>query len=97
MDIQGALFTNQNATGNGNAVSLLSGGQYIFDVAGTFGGTTVKLQRLASDKATWIDVGSDASFTAAGHVLVTLSAGQYRAVSTGGAPAGIYSSLRSAF
>lgn len=97
MDILGMLFTNQGAVGNGTAVSLLSGGVYVFDVAGTFGGTTVKLQRLAADKATWIDVGSEASFTAAGHILVTLSAGSYRAVATGGAPVGIYSSLRSAF
>lgn len=97
MDILGVLFSNQAGAVSGAAVPLLSGGRYVFDVAGTFSGTTVKLQRLASDKATWIDVGTDASFTAAGHVLVTLSAGSYRAVSTGGTPTGLYSSLRSAF
>lgn len=97
MDNSGQLFSNQTGAGNGAAVVLLNGGPYVFDVAGTFSGTTVKLQRLASDKATWIDVGSDASFTAAGHVLVTLSAGSYRAVATGGTPTGIYAALRSAF
>ncbi|QIG73242.1 hypothetical protein EVC02_021 [Rhizobium phage RHph_N17] len=97
MDNSAVLFSNKDAAGNGTAAVLLSGGPYIFDAAGTFSGTTIKLQRLASDKATWIDVGTEASFTAAGHVLVTISAGSYRAVATGGTPTGLYASLRSAF
>lgn len=86
-----------NATATGASTKLGAGGAYIFDVAGTFTGATVKLQRLASDEATWIDVGTDATFTAPGHVLVTLSAGRYRAFVSGGTPTGLHSQLRSAF
>lgn len=86
-----------NAAVTGPSTNIGYGGQFVFDVAGTFNGATVKLQRLASDWVTWLDVGTEATFTAAGQTLVTISAGQYRAAVSGGPPSGIYSQLRAAF
>lgn len=89
------LLANETATGE--EVDVGAGGDYIFDVAGNFAGATVKLQRKASDDATWLDVGDEATLTAAGHCVVTVSAGKYRAHVAGGAPTGLYSQLRRAY
>ena len=97
LTIKERLLNNTAVTTPGQGQRVGKGGNYAFDVAGTFGGATVKLQRLASDGVTWLDVGSDASFTAAGHCLVSIPAGQYRAHVSGGSPSGLYSSLLPAF
>lgn len=89
------LLTNASTTGA--AVKVGQGGQYVFDVVGTFGGATVKLQRRGPDNTTWLDVGPEASFTANGLILVTLSAGFYRASISGGSPSGIHAALSQAF
>lgn len=81
-----------NAAATGPAVKV-GGGSYIFDVVGTFGGATAKLQRLASNDSTWLDVGTDATFTANGQTLVTLGSGKYRVNVSGGSPTGLYSKL----
>lgn len=82
-----------NAAVTGSATILQQGGLYSFNVVGTFGGTTVKLQILGPDDATYVDVPT-ASFTAAGVIGVYLPAGgTVKAVVTGGAPANLYASL----
>lgn len=86
-----ALLSNASATGQG--VKLTFPGRYVFAVAGTFGGATVKPQMLGPDGATWLDLGTEASFTAAGTCLLHLPAGTYRGSIAGGTPSGIYATL----
>lgn len=82
-----------NAAATGPAVILQQGGLYTFNVVGTFGGTTVKLQILGPDDVTYVDVPT-ASHTAAGVIGVYLPAGgTVKAVVTGGAPSGLYASV----
>lgn len=82
-----------NAAVTGPATVLQQGGLYSFNVVGTFGGTTVKLQILGPDDATYVDIPT-ASHTAAGVIGVYLPAGgTVKAVVTGGAPANLYASL----
>jgi hypothetical protein len=57
------------------AAFTLRGGKYAFTVTATFGGGTVKLQTLAGDGSTWLDISSQ---TAAASVAVDLAPGQYR-------------------
>ncbi len=64
------------------------GGDYALDVAGTLAGATVKLQALAPDEVTWMDL---ASVTVAGRSVVQLGAyDNVRATITGGAAVGVY-------
>lgn len=85
------LLTNVAVTGA--AVTGIAGGEYLWAVAGTFGGATVKLQYLGPDGTTYIDVPS-ASLTAVGAVLVRIGANaSVKAVVTGGTPSGLYSNL----
>lgn len=56
----------------------LAGGAYWFEVAATFGGGTVKLQKLGPDDVTWFDVGTTTTLTAAGGASVALPQGSYR-------------------
>jgi hypothetical protein len=65
-----------NASGNLGPFTL-KGGAYAMTVhAGTWGGGSVALQRLAADGATWIGVGL--SFTADGFSTANLPVGQYQ-------------------
>lgn len=78
---------------SGSATSpafVWNGGRGDFAVVGTFGGASVNLQVLGPDSATWIDVGTTTSLTAAGHALFDLASGQIRANVVGGTPSGIY-------
>lgn len=56
----------------------LEGGKYAVDVLATFGGGSVKLQKLAGDGSTYLSVSSSTDFTAAGYATVDLPPGQYR-------------------
>ena len=71
----GAAFTNISAS---TAAFPLIGGKYGVEAIATFGGGSVKLQKLAGDASTFISVGSTTDFSAAGHATVDLEPGQYR-------------------
>jgi hypothetical protein len=86
------------ASATGSAVAIQLGGEYVFAAAGTFGGTTVGLQMLGPDGATWISIEDAAgaiAFTAAEATVVALPAGSYRATITGGAGVSMFASLKS--
>ena len=72
---ESANFTNISAT---TAAFLLNGGQYGVDVKATFGGGSVKLQKLDADSTTWISVSSGTDFSADGYATVFLPPGNYR-------------------
>ncbi len=87
-----------NASAAGAAVPVGFGGEYLFDVAGTFGGATVGIQVLGPDGATWIALRDSAgvvALTAAGAVVVSIPAGRYRATITGGSGVSVSARLRS--
>jgi hypothetical protein len=85
------LLTNAAATGAG--VGPVRNGTYIWALAGTVGGATIKLQTLGPDGATYLDV-TGASMTAVGQMQVIIGEGAVvRAVVTGGAPSALYSNL----
>jgi hypothetical protein len=86
-----SLLGNASATGAGSAA--LDGGRYIWAAAGTFGGTTLQLQTLGPDGATWLDA-QGAALTAAGQLAVDVGAAEsLRVKVTGGSPSGLYSTL----
>lgn len=75
MIYDGQAFSNISAT---TAAFRLVGGYYMMDVVATFGGGTVKLQKLAVDGTTWNDV-ANSSVTAAGITAVlNCTVGSYR-------------------
>lgn len=72
------------ATGAGGNWIASYGGSYVLMVAGTFGGTSHKLQILGPDGVTYIDV-PNTTFAAAGYVSVDIPAGAtVRSFLTGG-------------
>lgn len=81
------LLVNASATSAG---FIWNGGRGDFAVVGTFGGATVSLQTLGPDNATWLDVSTVTTVTAAGHAVFDLPAGQIRASVASGTPSGIY-------
>lgn len=64
-------FLVSNASATGGAVPWI-GGIGVFTASATFGGGTVKLQFLADDGTTWIDVGSNTTLIANGGGVFTL-------------------------
>jgi hypothetical protein len=87
------LFTARTTTGNGASTGPVTGGSYLFTGDGTFGGGTLKLQRLAQDGATWVDI-AGASMTAVGSVGVVIGQGaMVRAVLTGATSPNLYANL----
>lgn len=72
---EGAAFSNISAN---TAAFTLRGGKYAADAAATFGGGSVKLQKLLGDGTTWQSVSSGTDFTAAGYGVIDLPPGQYR-------------------
>ena len=68
-------FSNIAAT---TAAFSLLGGTYGIDVVATFGGGSVKLQKLAGDGSTYLSVSSATDFTAAGYQTAQLAPGTYR-------------------
>ena len=71
----GYLASNITTT---TAAFTLEGGLYGMDVVATFGGGSVKLQKLAADNTTYVSVSSGTDFTAAGYATANLPAGKYR-------------------
>ena len=57
---------------------VLRGGAYGVTVVATFGGGSVKLQKLAADGSTYVSVSSGTDFTAAGFATVNLPQGTYK-------------------
>ncbi len=82
------LLDNGSATGEAMG---WPGGAGVFTAAGTFGGATVKLQQLAPDGVTWLDIsGGAVDLTAPGQGGFVLPAGPIRADVSGGAPAALH-------
>lgn len=71
------LFSNIAAT---TAAFKLRGGKYAVSVVATFGGGSVKLQRLLPDNSTLVSIGSSTDFTTAGTAVVDLGPGTYEFV-----------------
>lgn len=86
------LLNNVSATGNGPDV-FWQGGDCVWSVFGTFGGTTAKLQSKKSD-GSYTDTHPDLTATAAKDWGAHLAPGTYRAVLTGGAPVNVFCELR---
>lgn len=83
----------ENAAATGAPVGPIVQGSYIWAVAGTFGGATVKLQTLGPDGATYVDV-AGASMTANGAMEVRIGGGaMIKVVVTGGVPSALYSNV----
>ncbi len=61
-----------NASASSAAFSAPGNGWHVFEVVATWGGGTVKLTRLGPDGSTYIDCGTDVTFTADGQGLVWL-------------------------
>lgn len=83
-----ALLSNASATGSAYE---WPGGEGVFQVEGTFGGTSAALQ-FKSDQGTWIDVGTDTTKTAAGAGGFILHPCLIRVALTGGTPSAMYAS-----
>lgn len=94
-DVQYTLLSNASATGSAVAIK---GGEYIFTVEGTAGGTTASLQ-IQTPNGTWTDVtvfaGSGVKSTTLPYsqTLIDLPSGNVRCALTGGTPAAIYAYL----
>jgi hypothetical protein len=86
------LLSNASATG---AAALWAGGRGQFKALGSFGGSTVTLQVLGPDGATWQAVGEDATLDAAGVANFECPPGQLRAAVAGGSPSGLYAEAAS--
>ena len=89
MSTQNNLIDNGSTSGKG--VEFLRG-VYAFASVGTFGGTTVTLERKMADDS-WLSVGSDVELTAPGQAKATIPTGTYRAGVSGGSPSGLFASL----
>jgi hypothetical protein len=73
----GYFANNISAT---TAAFSLIGGKYGVDVLGTWGGGSVKLQRVAGDGTSLVSVGLATDFTANGFATVDLPADNYKIV-----------------
>lgn len=72
---EGQFFSNISAS---TAQFALRGGKYGVDATATFGGGSVKLQKLLGDTSTFQSVSAATDFTAAGYAVIDLPPGQYR-------------------
>lgn len=86
-----------NASATGSAVPI-PGGEYMFMVEGTVGGSTISLQ-VQTPNSTWQDVqvftGSVVKFTTlpGNQSSISLPAGNVRAAATGGTPSALFAYL----
>lgn len=86
-----------NASGTGSGV-VIKGGEYIFTVEGTAGGTTVSLQ-VQTLNGSWSDIsvysGSVVKSTALPYAQtgIDLPGGSVRLACTGGTPSAVYAYL----
>ena len=69
---------------------LWHGGPGVLKVAGTFGGTSLALEGLAPDGATYLTIGTP--LTSSGSLSFSWPAGVMRVTLTGGSPTGMYAS-----
>jgi hypothetical protein len=81
----------QNATAS-SALAPWPGGRGVLAVVATFNGATIKLQMLAPDGASLLDVGG-AALTANGATVFDLAPCQVQATVVGGPPSGVYASV----
>ena len=93
-DLAYTLASNANASGSAVAIK---GGQYMFMVEGTIGGSTVTLQ-IKTPNGTWANVtayDSAVSATALPYAdtPIDLPSGDVRVALTGGTPSAIYAYL----
>lgn len=94
-DLTYTLLSNANATG---AAVAIKGGEYMFMVEGTPGGSTISLQ-VQTPNGTWQDVqvftGSVVKFTTlpGNQSAIDLPMGNVRCACTGGSPSAIYAYL----
>lgn len=72
---KGTRFSN--TSGNTGGFDLAAG-KYAIQAVATFGGGSVKLQRLSVDGTTYVSVSSSTDFAAAGYATVDLPDGTYR-------------------
>ena len=70
-------FSNISAT---TAAFALNGGLYGVDCTATFGGGSVKLQKVLGDGSSLASVSSSTDFSAAGFATVNLPSGNYKFV-----------------
>lgn len=73
--VDGQGFSNISAS---TAAFKLKGGSYGVSAVATFGGGSVKLQRLALDGSTYVSLASATDFTANGGAVQNLPPGTYR-------------------
>lgn len=93
MAIKVNLQLLSNAAASGGNVTVQTGGSYIYSIAGTFGGTSSKLQAIGPDGTTFMDIPAT-TFTAAGWVKVDLPAGVVvKCVLTAGTPTAMFAAL----
>lgn len=74
---ENVAFANISAT---TAPFVLRGGKYGVDVAATFGGGSVKLQKRLGDGVTFVSVSAATDFAAAGYAVIDLPVGTYEFV-----------------
>lgn len=72
-------YTASNISAS-TAAFHLRGGLYGVDAVATWGGGSVKLQRLAADGTTYLSVASATDFTANGYTTVNLPPGDYKLI-----------------
>lgn len=72
---EGQFFSNISAS---TAKFTLRGGKYGVDAMATFGGGSVKFQKLLGDGSTLQSVSTATDFTAAGYAVIDLPPGQYQ-------------------
>lgn len=87
-----------NASATGEAVGPVQGGDYLWRVEGTLGGSTVTLQFLGLDGVTWYDAvdsgGNPAAMTAIGQMGVGIAQGTVvRGEVVGGTPSALFSNI----
>jgi hypothetical protein len=81
-----------NASATGDPTEPLTGGTYLWQYQGTFGGATLTLQSLGPDGSTYQTV---TSATAAGQSTILVGQGDIlRVTVTGGTPSALYSAVR---
>ena len=83
-----------DADETGAATAAMSGGAYLWQYQGTFGGATLTLQSLGPDGSTYQTV---ATATAAGQTPILVGQGDVlRVTVTGGTPSALFSTVRRA-
>ena len=92
----GAQLIGSGTTGGTASGALVNcpGGRMAVAVVATFSGATIKLQMLAPDGSTLIDVSpSQTNFTANGNGEVDLPPCQIQGTVVGGPPSGVFMSI----